>query len=252
MDRWDLGQADPLQWICREWVQELGFDETTVNVKGGDDRVGTKNTKVDRFAIWGEWAPYSMVQTPIWSDSLYAWRRNLCPSPPPSLPREPSFYLWEISYLIYLPSVYPDPTLVSHPCLHLSARPIIHSFWHSMSCCDPDSTAKESRPHKWGQDVSCVYLMRRWRPFIGLLLHHALMGGSQHWDSPLGRSRRLPSMAWYFPFSWSRFAEDKVVLGSVSWRSELFFSSSVIPFSSAWAMGLIWNGPGSPIPLAPQ
>ena len=91
MDRWDLGQADPLQWICREWVQELGFDETTVNVEGGDDRVGTKNTKVDGFAIWGEWAPYSMVQTPIWSDSLYAWRRNLCPSPPPPSPGSPPF-----------------------------------------------------------------------------------------------------------------------------------------------------------------
>ena len=31
MDGWDPGPADPLQWICREWVQGLGFDETTVN-----------------------------------------------------------------------------------------------------------------------------------------------------------------------------------------------------------------------------
>ena len=23
----DLDPADPLQWICREWVQELGFNE---------------------------------------------------------------------------------------------------------------------------------------------------------------------------------------------------------------------------------
>ena len=37
-------------------------------------------------------------------------------------------YLWEISYLIWSSSVHPDPTPVSHPCPHLSARPISHSF----------------------------------------------------------------------------------------------------------------------------
>ena len=37
MDGWDLGPADPLQRICREWVQELGFDETTVNAEVRDD-----------------------------------------------------------------------------------------------------------------------------------------------------------------------------------------------------------------------
>ena len=44
---------DPLQWICREWVQGLGFDETTVNAGVGDDRVGVKNTEVDGLAIRG-------------------------------------------------------------------------------------------------------------------------------------------------------------------------------------------------------
>ena len=27
ISEWDLGSADPLQWIYREWVQELGFNE---------------------------------------------------------------------------------------------------------------------------------------------------------------------------------------------------------------------------------
>ena len=53
MDRWDLGSADPLQRICRERVQELGFDETTVNVEGGDDRVGIKNKEMDGLTIRG-------------------------------------------------------------------------------------------------------------------------------------------------------------------------------------------------------
>ena len=53
MDRWDLGPADPLQWICKEWVQELGFDETTIDVEGGDDRVEIKNKEMDRLMIRG-------------------------------------------------------------------------------------------------------------------------------------------------------------------------------------------------------
>ena len=53
MDRWDLGQANPLQWICREWVQELGFDETTIDVEGGDDWVGIKNTGMDGLPVRG-------------------------------------------------------------------------------------------------------------------------------------------------------------------------------------------------------
>ena len=24
---WDLGPADPVQWICKEWVKEQGFNE---------------------------------------------------------------------------------------------------------------------------------------------------------------------------------------------------------------------------------
>ena len=54
MDGWDLGPADPLQWICREWVQELGFDETTINVEVRDDRVGAKNTELDGLTIRGK------------------------------------------------------------------------------------------------------------------------------------------------------------------------------------------------------
>ena len=54
MDGWDLGPADPLQWICREWVQELGFDEITINAKVRDDRVGTKNIELDGLTIRGK------------------------------------------------------------------------------------------------------------------------------------------------------------------------------------------------------
>ena len=45
---------DPLRWICREWVQELGFDEVTVNAEARDDRVGAKNTELDGLTVRGE------------------------------------------------------------------------------------------------------------------------------------------------------------------------------------------------------
>ena len=63
--------------------------------------------------------------------------------------------LWVIS------SVYPLPTLVSHPCPYSSARPIGRSFWRSVSCCGPHRTVQGSHPHQWGRGVSCGYLIRR-------------------------------------------------------------------------------------------
>ena len=136
MDRWDLGQANLLQWICREWVQELGFNETTVDVEGGDDRVGIKNPGMDGLTVWGNKLLARWYELP---SSLIHQRHEggTCVSPPPL--REPVI-LWEISYLIWFASVHPDPTLVSHHCPHLSAHLISRSFWRSVSCCDPDNT----------------------------------------------------------------------------------------------------------------
>ena len=57
-------------------------------------------------------------------------RKSLHPvSGPPSL--------GSLSCYLFLSSVHPPPTLVNHPYLSSSARPISHSFWHSMSCCSP-------------------------------------------------------------------------------------------------------------------
>ena len=116
------------------------------------------------------------------------------------------------------------PTLVSHSCLYLSARPINHFFWHSVSCGDSDSIIQGSCPHKWGQDVSCGYLMRRWQLILELLLHYTLMAVSLHLCFPLGRSGGLPLVACYFLLPWSWFAEDLVILNSISWQSGLSMS----------------------------
>ena len=210
MDGWDLGPADPLQWICREWIQELGFDGATVNAEVRDDRVGTKNTKLDSLTIRGK---ELLVRGYEFPSGLTHQEHDggICAPLPPGTP-----LMWKISYIIYFFLVHPSPTLVSYPCPYLIARPISHSFWRSVSYCDLDSTVQGSRPHKWGQDVNCGYLMRRWQSLLGLLFYHAPMVGPLRLGFPLGRSRRLPLVAWRISLPWSRPTKDKVVLGSIS------------------------------------
>ena len=60
--------------------------------------------------------------------------------------------------------------------------------------------------------------MRRWQLILELSLHYTLMTVSLHLCFPLGRSERLPLVACYFILSWSRFAENRIVLGNVSWQ----------------------------------
>ena len=93
-----------------------------------------------------------------------------------------------------------------------------HSFWCSVSCGDPDNTVQESCPHKWDQDVSCMYLMRRWQLVLELLFHYSPMAVSLHLCFPLGRSGRLPLVACRFLLSWSRSVENRIVLVNVSWQ----------------------------------
>ena len=135
-----------------------------------------------------------------------------------SLPRHPLF-VGDIWYYISLPLVHPLPTLVSHPCPYLSAYPIGHSFWRSMRCCGPNSIVQRSHPHKWGQGVSCGYLIRRWQFLPELLFYHAPMAGPLGSELPLRCSRGLPLAAWHFPLSWFWSAEDRVVLSNISWQS---------------------------------
>ena len=81
-------------------------------------------------------------------------RRSLLPvslglpvSGPPSLSWLSSS-LGDLCCYIFLSSVHPPPTLITHPYLSSSARPISHSFWHSMSCCGPHRPVQGSYPHQ--------------------------------------------------------------------------------------------------------
>ena len=89
MDRWDLGQADPLQWICKERVQELGFDETTACVESGDGRVGIKNIGMDGLKVRGNELLAQWYELP--SGSIHQRHEggtwvSFSPPPPPGSP----------------------------------------------------------------------------------------------------------------------------------------------------------------------
>ena len=95
-----------------------------------------------------------------------------CELPTPLASHEPLFFLQafffsfssplplgDLCCYISLSSVHPPPILVSYPCPYLSARPIGHSFWYSVSCYGPHRNVQGSHPHQWGQGISCGYLI---------------------------------------------------------------------------------------------
>ena len=117
----------PLQWICREWDQKLGYNETMACC--GDKR----HTESGGPIVPGRRDPsLEDGNAPTSSRS----RKSLSPvSGPPFSFCLPS--LGGLCCYLFLSSVHPPPTLVSHPCRSSSARPLSHFFWRSMSCCGP-------------------------------------------------------------------------------------------------------------------
>ena len=150
----------------------------------------------------------------------------------PSLP--PS--LGDLCCYIFLSSVHLPPTLVSHPCLSSSARPIGHSFWRFVSCCSPHCSVQGSHPHQWGQGVSWGYLIRRWRLLLGLSLPHSPMASPYGLESLLRSSSGLPRVTWRVPFPLFWPAEERVILGSTIWWSE--FPSFVLGYFFLLGVGL--------------
>ena len=169
-------------------------------------------------------------------------------SGPPS-PSWPSPSLGGLYCYIFLSSIHPPPTLVNHPYLSSSARPIWHSFWCSVSCCGPHCPVQESYPHQWGQGVSCVYLIRRWQLFLGCLPTIPLWLAHMAWNlfcdprvDVLGRRGAFLSHDFGLPRTGSSLAVHSSSLDSLH-------SSPGASSSSAWALGLRWNGPK---PLEPS
>ena len=152
---------------------------------------------------------------------------------------------------IFFSSIHPPFTLVSHPCLYLSACPIDYSLWRSVSCCGPHRTVQGSHRHQWDQGVSYGYLIQRWHfswgCFSTMLLWLAYWTWNLLWDPQedcLGRCGAFPFCDFGLPRTGSSSA---VYSGSL----DSLHSSSGTSSSSAWALDLIWNGPKSLDPFSP-
>ena len=132
---------------CREWGQKLGCDETMACF--GDER----HTESSGPIVLGRRDPSledGNAPTPSRSHrSLF-----LVSGSPSFFSRAPS--LGGLCCYLFLSSVHPPPTLVSHPCLSSSARPFNHSFWRFVSCCDPHYPIQGSHPHEKGVKVLVI------------------------------------------------------------------------------------------------
>ena len=172
----------------------------------GDDQIGAKNTESDGPTSQGERTP-----------RLRMWVPNSSRFPKASLF---SPFVWEISDIIY-----PSPWFIlflhllvtqAHTWVYVPSATLSGTLWAANS---PQRTVQESCPHKWDQGVSCGYLIRRWQLLLGWLFYHAPIAGPLGLELLLGCSRGLPLETWRFPLLWFWSAEDKIVLGSISWQS---------------------------------
>ena len=165
-----------VQWICREWVQELSFSEDCNNWTW---------SQVDWITnTWGE--VWSLILEPnLRTNYSYcffnAWLQELSrmiltttvfPKSIFSIPLS-----WRVSYVIYLLLVDLGPPFVDYVDRYLSACLICCLLQLSVSCSNQGGIIQKSLPHQCGQIVSCGHLIRRWQLLLEWLLYHALMAG---------------------------------------------------------------------------
>ena len=113
-----------------------------------DDQIGAKNTESDGLTSQGERTAYPRM----WIPSSSCFPGAFAPSPP--------FLLGDLWCYIY-----PSPWFIL--LLHLlviHAHTWVHvPFWRFVSYYDSHRTVQRSRSHKWGQGVSCEYLIWKWQ-----------------------------------------------------------------------------------------
>ena len=166
-----------------------------VNVDVRDDWMGTRNSELDGFTIRGD-------ELTIYPAPLNRAPRRITPS----LRRPLTLYSSLLTIMVLQLLV-----IHTYTWAHIPSATPSDVLWVAVT------TIQESCPHKWSQDVSCGYLMRRWQLVLELLFHCSPMAISLHLCFPLRRSGGLPLRACHFLLSRSRFANNRIVLGNVSW-----------------------------------
>ena len=109
-------------------------------------------------------------------------------------------------------------------------------LWPPSPCPGVTSTSKEI--------ISCVYLIRRWQLFLGRPPHHSPMASPYGLEPLLRSSSGCPRVTWRFFFPMILACR-----GRHSGNLDSLHSSLGTFSSSAWALGLRWNGPK---PLGPS
>ena len=102
----------------------MGFDETTVDVEGGDDQVGIKNTGMDKLTVRGNGLLARWYELP----SGLVHQRHEGGTWASPLPLGAPLLVGDLLPYMVFALVNSDPTLVSHPYPHLCACPISYSF----------------------------------------------------------------------------------------------------------------------------
>ena len=140
--------------------------------------------------------------------------------PPSCFQAFPSFGWFLL--LVFLSSIHPSPTLVSHPCLSSSARPLSHSFWRFVSCCGPHRPVQGSHPHQMGLGCQlCVFNTK---------------------VTAFPRAASPPIPLWLTHMAWNLFYDPQVdVLGR---RSAFFSHDFGLPRTTLWQFGFPSLVPG--------
>ena len=124
-------ESEAKNWVVMRWRLVLGMKGTQNRATQSSQGEGTLSLED------------GSVPTPSWS------RRSLPPvSGPPFSFRALS--LGGLCCNLFISSIHPPPTLVSHPCLSSSVRTLSHSFWCSVSCCGLHRPVQGSHPHQRG------------------------------------------------------------------------------------------------------
>ena len=147
----------PLQWICREWGQKLGCNETTACF--GDKR----HIESSGLIVPGRRDPSledGNAPTPLSHAGASFLFLGL---PPP---------LWVVSVVIYssLPFILLLHLSVIHTYhqVHVPSAILSGALWATVA---PIALSRGHIHIKRGQGVSCAHLIQRWQLFLGLPPH---------------------------------------------------------------------------------
>ena len=106
----------------------------TANMKLDDNQTQIRGTDINELPVRGDNFSYKSTKQSTSQFRLLQYSFSIFPI----------LSSWRVSYIILLPLGHHDPTLVDHLSPYLSAYPIKHPLWLSMSCGSQGSIVQGS------------------------------------------------------------------------------------------------------------